>query len=211
MTHTSYPANSAQLAQSWEISVSEEMRGGAERTLEGRVVYARGHVKWQAATATPGRFNVAEKLFKRLLSREPRRNRSLRTAVSVSGKRMSLQWSPWSSEPFRRLLSLPAKFRFPATERLWFEETRFDRVIIALQEVPHASNPANSALLAQSWEISVSERTPCQARSSIEPVSVTAPMLQARAHRAGAKVAPYAANPNQHRSASEPPARLDTI
>ena len=32
MTHTSYPANSAQLAQSWEISVSEEMRGGAERT-----------------------------------------------------------------------------------------------------------------------------------------------------------------------------------
>ena len=52
----------------------------------------------------------------------------------------------------------------------------------------HASNPANSALLAQSWEISVSEkvrggaertRTPCQARSSIEPVSVTAPMLQA--------------------------------
>jgi hypothetical protein len=63
----------------------------------------------------------------------------------------------------------------------------------------HASNPANSALLAQSWEISVSEkvrggaertRTPCQAGSSIEPVSVTAPMLQARAHRAVAKVAP---------------------
>lgn len=36
-------------------------------------------------------------------------------------------------------------------------------------------------------------RTPCQARSSIEPVSVTAPMLQARAHRAGAKIAAYAA------------------
>jgi hypothetical protein len=33
-----------------------------------------------------------------------------------------------------------------------------------------------------------------QARSSIEPVSVTAPMLQARAHRAGAKVASDAAN-----------------
>jgi hypothetical protein len=28
LTHASYPANSALLAQSWEISVSEEMRGG---------------------------------------------------------------------------------------------------------------------------------------------------------------------------------------
>ena len=88
------------------------------------------------------------------------------------------------------------------------------------RDMTHASDPANSALLAQSWEISVSARvrggaertrTPCQARSSIEPISVTALMLQARAHRAGAKVAPYAANPNQHRSAPEPPARLDTI
>src|ERR1700738_2690911 len=59
-----------------------------------------------------------------------------------------------------------------------------------LQRHDRATNPANSALLAQGWEISVSEkvrggaertRTPCQARSSIEPVSVTAPMLQARA------------------------------
>jgi hypothetical protein len=33
-----------------------------------------------------------------------------------------------------------------------------------------------------------------QARSSIEPVTVTAPMLQARAHRAGAKVTSDAAN-----------------
>ena len=32
MTHTSNPANSALLAQSWEISVSEKVRGGAERT-----------------------------------------------------------------------------------------------------------------------------------------------------------------------------------
>jgi hypothetical protein len=52
------------------------------------------------------------------------------------------------------------------------------------------SSIVGTAQLAQSWEISVSEemrggaertRTPCQAGSSIEPVSVTAPMLQARA------------------------------
>ena len=68
--------------------------------------------------------------------------------------------------------------------------------------------PPIRGLVAENREISVRTRmrggaertrTPCQARSSIEPVSVTAAMLQARAHRAGAKVAPYAANPNQHR------------
>ena len=68
----------------------------------------------------------------------------------------------------------------------------------------HAANPANAALLAQSWEISVRlrvrggaerTRTPCQARSSIEPVSVTAAMLQARAHRAGAKSSPLRGEP----------------
>jgi hypothetical protein len=32
MTHASYPANSALLAQSWEISVSEKVRGGLGRT-----------------------------------------------------------------------------------------------------------------------------------------------------------------------------------
>ena len=32
MTHASNPANSALLAQSWEISVCEKVRGGAERT-----------------------------------------------------------------------------------------------------------------------------------------------------------------------------------
>jgi hypothetical protein len=32
MTHASNPANSALLAQRWEISVSEKVRGGAERT-----------------------------------------------------------------------------------------------------------------------------------------------------------------------------------
>ncbi len=74
-------------------------------------------------------------------------------------------------------------------------------------KAPRAT-PGNSGLFAKKREISVSfgmrggaerTRTPCQARSSIEPVSVTAAMLQARAHRAGAKVAPYAANPNQYR------------
>jgi hypothetical protein len=59
-------------------------------------------------------------------------------------------------------------------------------------------NTANSALVAENREAERT-RTPCQAGSSIEPVSVTAPMLRARAHRAVAKVGPYAANPNQHR------------
>jgi len=69
-------------------------------------------------------------------------------------------------------------------------------------------SPRIRGFFARRREISVSARvrggaertrTPCQAGSSIEPVSVTAPMLQARAHRAVAKVGPYAANPNQHR------------
>ena len=61
----------------------------------------------------------------------------------------------------------------------------------------YSQNPADLGLIAGFGEISVRTRmrggaertrTPCQARSSIEPVSVTAPMLQARAHRAVAKV-----------------------
>jgi hypothetical protein len=54
------------------------------------------------------------------------------------------------------------------------------------------NNPANSGLVSENQEISVSgrmrggaerTRTPCQARSSIEPVSVNASMLQARAQK----------------------------
>src|ERR1700731_4539254 len=50
----------------------------------------------------------------------------------------------------------------------------------------YSQNPADSGLIAGFGEISVRTRmrgertrTPCQAGSSIEPVSVTAPMLQA--------------------------------
>jgi hypothetical protein len=55
--------------------------------------------------------------------------------------------------------------------------------------------PVNSRLFAMNREISVRRRlrggaertrTTCQARSSIEPVSVTAPILEARTFRAGA-------------------------
>src|ERR1700686_5930281 len=93
------------------------------------------------------------------------RTDSLRTKVSVAGKR-NFQGRDKEAETASKVQGRRCR----------------DKVSL--------NNSANSGLVAENEEISVGgrmrggaerTRTPCQARSSIEPVSVTALMLQARA------------------------------